>query len=101
MSTANYVEAGAVMARRQQLEPSRAILELENILSDTAITLIPVDERQARLALDARIHFGHGFGARAGLNFGDSFAYALAKALDAPLLFVGDDFRETDITPAV
>jgi ribonuclease VapC len=35
------------------------------------------------------------------LNFGDCFSYALAKALDEPLLFKGDDFRKTDITPAI
>lgn len=36
----------------------------------------------------------------ARLNLGDCFAYALAKALDAPLLFKGDDFLKTDIVPA-
>jgi ribonuclease VapC len=46
--------------------------------------------------LKARIKFGRGFGAAAGLNFGDSFSYALAKTLKAPLLFVGDDFSKTD-----
>ncbi len=37
----------------------------------------------------------------AKLNYGDSFAYALARSLDAPLLFVGDDFAATDISPAI
>jgi len=40
---------------------------------------------------------GHG----GALNFGDAFSYALAKSHDAPLLFVGDDFAATDVTPAV
>jgi ribonuclease VapC len=35
------------------------------------------------------------------LNFGDCIAYALAKSLDAPLLFIGDDFPHTDLTPAL
>ena len=35
------------------------------------------------------------------LNFGDAFSYALAKSLDAPLLFIGNDFAETDIKPAL
>jgi ribonuclease VapC len=35
------------------------------------------------------------------LNFGDAFAYALAKSLDAPLLFIGDDFAATDVAPAL
>ena len=55
----------------------------------------------ARTAMQARIRFGKGFGAAAGLNFGDCFAYALAKAMDAPLLFIGADFSATDITPAL
>jgi len=40
---------------------------------------------------------GHG----GALNYGDSFAYALAKTRDAPLLFVGDDFRGTDVAIAL
>lgn len=47
--------------------------------------------------MQARIRFGKGFGAAAGLNFGDCFAYALAKTRNAPLLYAGDDFRATDI----
>jgi ribonuclease VapC len=35
------------------------------------------------------------------LNFGDAFSYALAKSLDAPLLFIGNDFAGTDIAPAL
>lgn len=63
--------------------------------------MAPLDEAQARLALEARIRFGKGFGAKANLNLGDSFAYALAKSLDAPLLYVGDDFRQTDVKSAL
>jgi ribonuclease VapC len=40
---------------------------------------------------------GHG----GALNFGDAFSYALAKALDTPLLFVGEDFKTTDVIPAL
>jgi len=51
-------------------------------------------------ALDAYLRWGRGVH-RAGLNLGDCFAYALAKELDAPLLFKGDDFNWTDVTPAL
>jgi ribonuclease VapC len=100
MSVANYLEVGTVLAGRRTSEPLNAIVDLEAILSAAAIRLEPVDENQARIALDARIRFGKGFGARAGLNFGDSFAYALAKGRNAPLLFTGDDFSATDIQSA-
>ena len=51
-------------------------------------------------ALRAYLAFGRGVH-RAGLNLGDCFAYALAKQLDAPLLYKGDDFSVTDIRPAL
>jgi hypothetical protein len=40
-------------------------------------------------------------GVAAGLNYGDCFAYALAKAINEPLLFKGEDFGKTDVTPAL
>ncbi len=54
---------------------------------------------QAEIARQAYRDFGKGRH-RAGLNFGDCFAYALAKEKDEPLLFKGDDFRRTDIEVA-
>ena len=56
---------------------------------------------QARLARIAFRRFGKGSGHPARLNFGDCFAYALAKAFDAPLLYKGGDFGHTDITSAL
>jgi ribonuclease VapC len=55
---------------------------------------------QARLAFDAFKRFGKGRGTKASLNFGDCFAYALAKELQAPLLYKGNDFAHTDLQPA-
>ncbi len=101
MSAASYVEAGAVLAGRRKDSPQGALPELDSFLSDTGVQLVSVDEEQARLAAIARIRFGRGFGARTGLNFGDCFAYALAKSRNAPLLFVGDDFRATDVEAAL
>jgi ribonuclease VapC len=55
---------------------------------------------QARIARDAYSRFGKG-NHPAGLNFGDCFAYALAKERDLPLLYKGADFAQTDVTPAL
>src|SRR5262249_60411163 len=60
----------------------------------------PVTEAQARIAREAYRDFGRGSGHPARLNFGDCFAYALARQTGQPLLFKGDDFVHTDVTPA-
>jgi ribonuclease VapC len=60
-----------------------------------------VTREQARIAREAYRDFGKGSGHKAGLNFGDCFAYALAKSAGEPLLFKGDDFVHTDVTPAL
>ena len=97
MSVASYLETGTVMAGRRKSDRLRAIADLDGFLAEAGITLAPVDADQARLALRARIQYGRGMGHGGVLNFGDAFTYALAKTLDAPLLFVGDDFAATDI----
>lgn len=53
------------------------------------------------VAVQAARRYGKGSGHSAQLNFGDCFSYATAKHADLPLLFVGDDFRHTDLTPAL
>jgi ribonuclease VapC len=65
------------------------------------MTIEPVTEAQARIAREAYRDFGRGSGHPAGLNLGDCFAYALAKAANEPLLFKGNDFARTDVTPAL
>ncbi len=97
MSVASYLEVGSVMAARMRRDRHAAVADLENLLTDLSIALEPVDQAQARIALRARIDFGRGMGHGGLLNFGDCFSYALAKALNAPLLFIGDDFPTTDI----
>ncbi|MBM3687199.1 MAG: type II toxin-antitoxin system VapC family toxin [Actinobacteria bacterium] len=64
---------------------------------DLLLTVVDVTERQARIARDAYRDFCKGSGHPAGLNFGDCFAYALARERRVPLLAVGDDFRHTGI----
>lgn len=80
---------------------SRAPDDVDSLLRRLAIVIAPVDATQVALARIGMERFGKGRGAApAVLNFGDLFAYALARALDAPLLFKGDDFRATDVVPA-
>lgn len=100
ISVASYIEAGTVLAGRRD-NPHGAIADIDAFLAEFDIELRPVDERQARIALDARIRFGRGMGHGGKLNFGDTFSYALAKSLDAPLLYVGDDFATTDVKSAL
>jgi ribonuclease VapC len=101
MSVVGYVEAGTVLAGRRSSDKLLAIADLDRFLEEAGIVLAPIDADQARQALYARIRFGRGMGQGGALNFGDSFAYALARTNNAPLLFVGDDFRSTDIVAAV
>jgi ribonuclease VapC len=101
LSVVSYVETGTVIAGRMRGDPARAVPLLDAFLAELGVRLHPVDEAQMRIALQARIAYGRGFGAAAGLNFGDCFSYALAKTLAAPLLFVGDDFAAADLEPAL
>ena len=101
LSVVSYVETGTVIAGRMRRNPAGAVPVLDGLLTELEVTVRSVDETQMRLAIRARIEHGRGFGASAGLNFGDCFAYALAKVLDVPLLFVGDDFGRTDLRSAL
>ncbi|HXC54656.1 MAG TPA: type II toxin-antitoxin system VapC family toxin [Rhizomicrobium sp.] len=101
LSAASYLEAGAVIAGRHLKAPVKGIEILDEFLSNLEIDIVPLDSEQARIGLRARIAYGRGFGAAAGLNFGDCFSYALAKSKSAPLLYVGNDFDKTDIVAAL
>ncbi len=70
------------------------------IVASLGIEIVPFTFEHARLALEAFKRFGKGRGAKAALNYGDCFVYALAQQLAAPLLFKGGDFALTDIAPA-
>jgi ribonuclease VapC len=97
LSAVSYVEAGAVLDRTGDAVVSRA---LDELVDAAAIVIEPVTTEQARLARDAYRDFGRGSGHPAALNFGDCSSYALARDTREPLLFKGDDFPHTDITPA-
>ena len=82
-------------------DASLVTLTLENIMSRYEILIEPVTEAQVRIARLAYRRYGKGSGHPARLNFGDCFAYALARDRNEPLLFVGNDFIHTDIKSAL
>jgi len=97
MSAANYLEAAIVVdANRNPLLSRR----LDELIVQTEIMAEPVTLEQADIARAAYRDFGRGSGHPAQLNFGDCFAYALAKSMREPLLFQGDDFSHTDVAIA-
>jgi ribonuclease VapC len=96
MSAANYLEAAIVIDGARSPIASRRF--------DEAVTaaeiMEPITREQADIARAAYRDFGRGSGHPAQLNFGDCFAYALAKSMREPLLFKGDDFAHTDVAIA-
>jgi ribonuclease VapC len=94
ISVANVLEAGIVLEARKGETAGR---ELDLFLHAAAVELVSVDAEQMELARVAYRRYGKGRNP-AGLNFGDCFAYALARSSGEPLLAKGDDFRKTDIT---
>ena len=98
ISAANWVETSVVIDGSRDPVASRRFDELVQIAE---LQVEPVTHDQARIARDAYRDFGKGSGHKAGLNFGDCFAYALAKSTGETLLVKGNDFGHTDITPAL
>ena len=90
------VEAGIVLSGRRR---THAGGEVEGLIRELGVTVVPFGETEWRLAVDAFTRFGRGRHP-AALNFGDCLAYATAAALGDTLLFVGDDFTKTDAQPA-
>lgn len=93
ISAFSYVESAIVVDRSNDPIALRRFEEFFRVSRTVVESLTP---RQAQLARQAYRDFGKGRH-KAGLNFGDCFAYALAKDLDEPLLFKGSDFKHTDI----
>lgn len=89
------MEASIVM---QAKTGDEGVADLDELLAAAAVRCVAVDEAQAHIARTARARYGKGR-ARAGLNLGDCFAYALAIATERPLLFKGEDFGQRDVTP--
>jgi ribonuclease VapC len=97
LSAGNFVETALIIDASRDPVASR---RFDDLIKEAQIIIEPVTEEQARIARAAYRDFGKGSGHPARLNFGDCFAYALAKALGEALLFKGDDFAYTDIKPA-
>ena len=93
MSAANLLEASIVLDARKGEEGAR---DLDLLIYRAGIEIVPVDVEQAEVARLAWRTYGKGRHA-AGLNFGDCFAYALAKVSAAKLLYKGSDFIHTDL----
>jgi ribonuclease VapC len=96
ISAANFVELSMVIEGQLGAEGGR---QLDMFFRRAEIVIEMVTVEQAHLARQAFLDFGKGRHA-AQLNFGDCFAYALAKATGEPLLFKGMDFNKTDIRKA-
>jgi ribonuclease VapC len=90
------VEACMVFAGRRRTSGAG---EVDALVEELGVTVVPFGEREWRAAIAAFLRFGRGRHA-AALNFGDCLAYAAAVVANDSLLFVGDDFGLTDITPA-
>ena len=98
ISAGTWIELSAVITRKK-LEALDS--GLERLMTLFAIRVEPTTATQAVIGHAAYREFGQGTGHPARLNFGDCFAYALAKETGEPLLFKGDDFIHTDIVSAL
>ena len=94
VSTVNFVESAVVIDASKDPIASR---RFDEFVKEANISVEPVTVDQAQIARAAYRDFGRGSGHPAKLNFGDCFAYALAKSFGEPLLFKGSDFAHTDI----
>lgn len=97
ISAVNYVEAAVVIDASRDPVASRRFDDFWRVAK---IIVEPVTDVQAQVAREAYRDFGKGSGHPAALNFGDIFAYALARTTGEPILFKGDDFGRTDLSRA-
>ena len=97
LSAASYLESSIVLDR---LKNPKLSARLDEILEKAQVAIEPITAEQAQIARQAYRDYGRGSGHPANLNFGDCFAYALARAKREPLLYKGDDFVHTDVRSA-
>ena len=98
LSAATLVETGIVMLNRHG---PKGAWKVSTLIQEAGFHVESVSAQHAQLAMEAYELYGRGLKKGAGLNFGDCFSYALAKATGLPLLFKGDDFPQTDIRGAL
>ncbi len=94
VSAGSYQEAGQVIYARAGIN---GVYDLEDFLALIKARIVPHDVHLAALALEAFRRYGKGIDSKARLNFCDCAVYALARSMNAPLLFKGRDFAETDV----
>jgi ribonuclease VapC len=94
VSAVNAYETAIVLRMRWG---SGALASFRRMLENNGIEIIAFDEAQVLAGAEAYGRYGKGIHPKARLNLADCAAYALAKAMDAPLLFKGDDFAHTDV----
>ncbi len=93
--SAGTLAEALIVATRRGIGPA-----MQQLIADLVLETIPVTAAVAQRVSAAHAQWGRGIH-RAALNFGDCFAYALAKEFDCPLLFVGNDFARTDLQAAL
>jgi ribonuclease VapC len=96
ISAVNYVETGLILIGRGRMATQQ---DLDDWLGGLGVKITP-DKNLASAALGAYLHYGRRYHP-AKLNLADCFAYALAKSMNAPLLYKGDDFPLTDVRSAL
>jgi ribonuclease VapC len=96
IGTPTVVETSMVLAGRRR---TKAVGEVEALLEELGVTVVPFGEREWHAAVAGFVRFGRGRHA-AALNFGDCLAYASAVVANDSLLFVGEAFKRTDVMPA-
>ena len=101
ISAVSVLECSIVIRATRSLAPHQAEAWIDEMLAKGRIDVRPATPEQLAIARAAHIQYGKGTGHPAQLNFGDCFAYALARAMDVPLLYRGQDFAKTDIASAL
>ncbi len=97
ISAGNWLEASL---RVDSIGPMAAA-RFDRLIAELGVAIIPFTPDLAAMARDANRRYGKGAKHPAKLNFGDCIAYATAMAAGGPLLFKGNDFPHTDVTPAL
>ena len=97
VSAATLLELHIVMLNRHG---GRAGQLVDRLIQDAGFQIKHFTAQHLELAREAYVRYGKGRNS-AGLNYGDCFSYALAKATGLPLLFKGEDFSKTDLVAAL
>ncbi len=93
-------ETATAVCRKKRISIETAQQDIGEFIKAASIEIVAIEPRDGHAALIAFAHFGKGQGHPAQLNMGDCFAYACARTRNIPLLFVGNDFSQTDIASA-